>query len=358
MTLSHLSQVLPEVVPVRHATLEGLITQFEETESLENPDAVVPLRSLRMTDGETVAVPAHGSFRFTDWSKQQCAQLLGVRWDRWFATASSTEQAEEINRRLWRNQHEVRLRTSRVAEATNGTHGVLRALVTPGYSPIEDSRVAHLLASVLRGCDPELRIVRSDVTDRSTTYVVGIGRPFRGGDSHEVGDVWGGLLVRNSGVGFASLTISVHLTRLLCKNGMTAPLPDAVMVRRAHRGLGEEKLRDVLMGRLTDLPLRFREAGNLFRLAEERRVEDVRVEVTAILRGAGLPRRNLDAILQAWEREPRNTAFAVSQAVTRAAQGMSPELRFDLERAAGAYLSQGAGSGSSAETTGSKGMWS
>ena len=50
--------------------------------------------------------------------------------------------------------------------------------------------------------------------------------------------MWGGILVRNSGVGFASLLMTLHLTRLVCKNGMTAPLPDALLLKRRHRALG------------------------------------------------------------------------------------------------------------------------
>ena len=42
--------------------------------------------------------------------------------------------------------------------------------------------------------------------------------------------------------------------------------------------------------------------------------------------------------MASYMREPTRTRFGVSQAITLAAQSESPEVRFDLERAAGLYL--------------------
>lgn len=43
--------------------------------------------------------------------------------------------------------------------------------------------------------------------------------------------------------------------------------------------------------------------------------------------------------MRAWNQEPGKSRFSVSQAITLAAQWeSSPEVRFDLEQAAGAYL--------------------
>ncbi|MCC7540587.1 MAG: hypothetical protein IT379_30510 [Deltaproteobacteria bacterium] len=321
----------------RPATLHDLIPMFEAEETLENPDIVLPLRSLRATPGGTVQVPQMGVVAFNDWSRRQCASLLGVRWDRWFENSSPSERADELNRRFARASGSVRLRTSRNPDDASAD-GTLRAFVSPGYTPVADSRLARMLATVLAPADSELRLVRADVTDRSVSYVVKIGEAYRPGGPGDVGDIWGGVLVRNSGVGFASLLVSLHLTRLLCKNGMTAPLPDAVLVRRRHRALDDDALRGLLCERLDQLPERLGRGADLLRRAHERPVQDVEATLTTILDDADLPRRHVAAITAAYAEEPMPTAFGVSQAITRAAQGMSPELRVELEHTAGAYL--------------------
>src|SRR6185503_9921900 len=86
----------------RPKTLIDLVERFQEQEALENADVVLPTSALRTSDGSTLMVPKFGTFGFTDWSRRQCAQLLGVRWDRWFENARPQERADELNRRFAR----------------------------------------------------------------------------------------------------------------------------------------------------------------------------------------------------------------------------------------------------------------
>jgi hypothetical protein len=338
MTLAHLSQLLPQIIPERPRTLDNLTEELRAHEALEEPDIVVPLNELRMTAGGHIEAPGTRALDLTDWSRGQLSTLLGVKWDRWFQTADGAERAEEVNRRLSRTSRSIRLRTRRHPGAKPSAPHVLSALVSPAYAPVSDVRVANILETVLAGSGNEIRVLRHEVTDRSTNYVLGIGCPHSRANSRNVGDVWGGLLVRNSGVGFASLSISMHLVRLLCTNGMAAPIPDAMLVRRTHRGIDEQKLIAVLAAQVTCLPARLREGIDLLGEADRIEVDGIPSVVEGILREEKLPLRLMPDILSAWDREPRHTAFGVSQAITLAAHDASPEMRFELERAAGAYL--------------------
>lgn len=326
----------------RPRTLHDLLGHFEAEESRENPDVLLPLSALRMEADGLVRVPELGMHAFTDWSRRQCAALLGVRFDRWFENATGADRAEEMNRRFARATGKVRLRTAKmqepIAPPDQGVDGVLRAFVTPGYSPVADSRLTRLVMAAIGPREEELRLVRADMTDRSTTYVVAIGEPYRKGQGGTVGEVWGGILVRNSGVGFASLLVTLHLTRLLCLNGMVAPLPDALVVRRRHRGVEDDALKGLLSEKLADLPGRLHQGQARLLAAERQQVTDVEGTVRVILDEAGLPRRHLPRIVAAYGREPHASAFGVSQAITLAAQELAPEERFELERAAGSYL--------------------
>ena len=341
MALSHISQLLHPLVHEEHRSLPDLIQHFHVIEAREESDTVVPLKDLRMEPTGEMLVPDGRRLEFTDWSRRQFSQLLGVRWDRWFSPADGEERAEEVNRRLCRRESSIRLRTTLPERLAPGAPSrTLRAMVTPGYSPIADSFVAEALYTSLARIEPDLRIHRVDATDRTTSYVVLIGHAFRGGDSAEVGDVWGGLVVRNSGVGFASLFASLSLIRLLCKNGMTAPLDDAVFIKRAHRGLAHGKLVEAFTSRLSALPSRYRIAGGVLRRSTTVAVRDVESTVHELLEDHRIPLRLTAPVLDAWRREPSPTAFGVSQALTSASQRQSPELRFELERAAGTYLAR------------------
>lgn len=359
MHLQHISEVLLEALAVAHhddaprsgegrpkpGTLEHLRDEFARRESFENPDVTVPTRALRITESGTLAVSGlGGAFAFTDWSRRQLASIVGVRWDRWFARMNPGEQAEEVNKRLWSSEQKLKIRTSR-SGSPNGVAGVVNALVSPTFTPLPDSQVLDLVHEALAPVEPTLRVVRHFVTDRTTSFVVGIGKPFRPGDDKDVGDIWGCLYVRNSGVGFAAVSFIASLTRLLCKNGMVAPIPDASLLHRAHRSFDLEKLRKLLGERLRELPGRLADAGRVLVASRRERVVDARAALEEILKTAHLPRKLVPELERAFEAEPtlKGSAFGISQAATRAAQAMSPEDRFELERAAGYWLAAHAG---------------
>jgi hypothetical protein len=172
MTLSHISEVLPRAVPAPAlaptGTLRDLVQLFE-------------MNDLRMTTRETIATPNRGEFAPTDWARRQLASVLGIRWDRWFASASPEERADEVNRRLSRRNMSVRLRTARAGEGSNSKEGVLRALVSPTFSPVPDSALARILANLLESADPRLATDQVHLTDRTVSCVVRVGEPFPAG---------------------------------------------------------------------------------------------------------------------------------------------------------------------------------
>ena len=75
-------------------SLSDLIGRFQDLESLDNDDTVLDLNTLRMADNGNIAIPSLGEYALTDWSRKQVSSLVGVMWDRWFATAAPIEQAQ------------------------------------------------------------------------------------------------------------------------------------------------------------------------------------------------------------------------------------------------------------------------
>lgn len=341
--LSHLSETITQVVShlerPQPRTLHDLVDHFASLETLDNPDITIPLNRLRMTEEGTLAVPHEGNFEVTDWSRRQLSQLLGIRWDRWFETASGAERADEVNRRLARKGQSMKLRTSRVALKPNGKAGLLRAFVSPSFSPVPDSLLAGLLVTCLSDSGATLAISQLSFTDRTSTYMIHVGRRF-GADVSDrvVGDVAGGLIVRNSGVGYASLMVSLQLVRLVCLNGLTAPVPDAIALRQPHRSFDEPRLITKLTEGLVNVPGKLAEGAKRLAAARNHRIANPSEELSRLLREAHLPKRYLPELDAAYAIEPEPTAFGISQAATRASQKFSTEERFELDRVAGQYL--------------------
>ncbi len=323
------------------ATLRELQSYLAAVEGLDNPDVVLPFAELRMTDADTVAIPGVGDFALTGWARRQLSTQLGIRWEKWFATLSPGEQADEVNKRLARSPGKVRLRTTRGdgSEEQAGVAGSLRAFVSDGYRAVADSLMAQMLGDVIGTSARGVR--RVEITDMTVSYVVDVGGPFNPGDA-KVGDLRGGLMVRNSGVGFSRLVVTAHLERLVCTNGMVAPVRDPVILAHVHRGaIGEEKIRHTLAERARNIGGQL--TGGAQRLLEARRIEvpDLRAAFVDVMRQARIPQKHLPQLEAAYAKEPEATAFGIVQAVTLAAQQFPPEQRFELERAASAYITDG-----------------
>jgi plasmid stability protein len=320
-------------------TLDDLVTSFEVDEAVVNPDVTPPLNRIRMTAEGTLHVPnLHGEFGLNEWSRGQLAKLVGVSWDRWFEGADARERAEEMNRRLSRASGSVRVRSTKRAPEGLQADGTIRAFVSPDYSPIADALVARTLVSALRGVEDHARVVRHAATDLSTGFVVRVGDKLT--PSAEVGAVEGCIYVRNSGVGYARLVVGLMLHRLACKNGLIVALPGARLVRAVHLHIDPVRFGQRLAEGLRSLPDAIHRGVRVMADSTGSEVSNVELEVRDVLREAKLPMRLVQPVLTAYAREPRATRFGVSQALTLAAQVLSPEQRFDLERAAGVYLAQ------------------
>lgn len=316
------------------STLEELHAALRAVEARENPDVTVSLSELRVTPHGTLLVPnVPGEFALTDWSRSQLESRLGVRWNRWFAPVSPEEGAAEINTRLSRSPGLVKLRTTRPGDAG---YGVLRAFVSDSYVPFPDSALAELLSEVLSAARYEVR--RVTLTSKTVSYVLSLGQIFRPGGDAKVGDVRGGIIVRNSGVGFASLLVTSHLERLVCTNGMVVPVEDPVLIACIHRGVSIDKVRERLAERARAIGGVLKQGADRLLLSRRYPIEHRERIFLELLKRARLPKKLAPSLEAAYLREPEETVFGIVQAATLAAQELAPEERLDLERAASGYL--------------------
>ncbi len=311
------------------STLLSALDQLHRAEAQHMPDAVVALRDLAWTKEAHVVIPDRGQARPNDWAREQISNLLGIRFDRWFEAASPEDRANEMTRRLRRANGNVRLRLSRDRDVP-----MLRAVVSPGYSAIEDSVVLGLLANELQST--EARVHRLDVTERMTSVLIGVGQPQHVGG--KVGLVWGCLGITNSNVGWAGLSVSLSLYRLICSNGMRAPTVNAQIVRVRHRSVNVGDIRDQLVEGIRSLPENLANANRVLEASSQWPVVNVEAEARELLRERGMIGNHLSGVLTAFRREPHESVFGISQAMTLYAQQTTPEDRLLLEDLAGGYV--------------------
>ena len=310
-------------------SLTRALEQLVAIEAHNLPDVVIPFRELTWSPAGTVVIPSYGEARPNDWARHQLSVLLGIKFDRWFESAGPEDRAEEMTRRLRRAKGNVRLRLSHKQEVP-----ILRAVVSPGYTAIEDSMILGLLTDELRGTESQVRHL--DATERMTSALIALGQPQHVGGV--VGAVWGSIRVTNSNVGWAGLSVSLSLYRLICGNGIRAPTVNAQFVRVRHHSVKMDDIQTQLAEGVRSLPGNLSQATRTFEASTQWPVVNVEAEARALLSERGMIRGHHSGVMAAFRREPHESVFGLSQAITRYAQAVSSEDRVALEGLAGSYV--------------------
>ncbi len=326
----------------QHMNFNDLLTQIENVERFDRPDVTLNLSDLRVDNFLNIAVPNEGSYSMTPWSRRQIANMLGFKFDRWFENSSNDEKAYELNRRLNRATGQIKLRLTGLNNNGINSDGTIKAFVSPTYTAISDSLLGSMILHSTQNSDGLIPVIRANLTDKTVSYAIRICDPFKPQTNDSVGDIWGGIFIQNSGVGFASLSINLHLMRLACTNGMTAPVADATLYRRRHIGNPEEDLWSNITQILQNIPDKLCLAVRNLRQAQNIKVFDAKQAIEAIIKQAHMPKKLVEPFLLAYEKEPFPTAFGITQAVTdyqtHEQLGLIPEDRKQLEDAAAKYI--------------------
>lgn len=321
--------------PLLGRPFEDVLGEVTKRHDLARPDQTVPLSSLRATDDGFIDVPGLGKLSLTPWSRRSLGRILGIRWNVWFAseTIVPADRALEINRRFVASSDLWKIRARRYgADEPQPADGVLRAFVTPTYAPIDDVEVFETLGRSLSGQLDGFRFVRLNVTFESSQYAavcldeidLGIAKP----DHHR-----NGFLIANSEVGSRSLSILVWVWRLVCTNGMVAP--DSQVFRMFHRKRKEDVMGRNLAQAFERLPDRWRRTESVLRSSRHDLVDDPQAALESLTETHPELRPMGQAIFDAYDADPEPTRFGIVQALTRAAQGLSPERRLEVEEVAG-----------------------
>ncbi len=299
------------------------------------PDRVVHVADLRMTPEGHVELPGGTRYCLNDWARKGLASMLGLRWDRWFQSASGEERAEEVNRRFSRIPGEKKIRAWR--DDTGVAHGVARAFVPSGFTAIDDARIFERMHTMMRGLLDEYVFTAVQFTDTTTHYTAAHAEAFDldGDRLHP------GFHLRNSEVGASALSLDDHWLRLVCTNGLTVRVGGKRSFYRTHRSIEDDQLAAALVIAVGRLPERWQTSFAWMQAAKSMTVPHPDDAIAAILGdSAEVPKGMLEEAQRAVLRVGDFTRFGIVQAVTYAAHAanQNPDIRFAMERLAGDYL--------------------
>ncbi len=298
-------------------------------------DQVVHVADLRMTKEGHIELPGGTRYRLNDWARKGLASMLGLRWDRWFQSASGEERAEEVNRRFARTPGEKKIRAWR--DRDGEAQGIARAFLAPTFTPIDDARIFERMNTMMKGLLDEYRFTSVQFTDSTTHYTaVHIEAFDLGGDRLHPG--W---RLRNSEVGASALSLDDHWLRLVCTNGLMVRVGGKRSLYRTHRAIEDDQLAAALVIAVGRLPERWATTFTWMQSAKRSPVPHPDDAIEAILGdSAEVPKALLEEAQRAVLREGDLTRFGVVQAITLVAHAKNtdPDVRFAMERLAGDYL--------------------
>jgi hypothetical protein len=145
-----------------------------------------------------------------------------------------------------------------------------------------------------------------------------------------------GVMIGNSEVGFAQVTVEPFVFRLPCTNDLI--VAQEAVFRHRHVNFSKERFGEEIG---QSIALGLKQAGvavSSARAADQEPVENPTQAIEGLSEEWKLGKTLTAAVLAAFESEPRPTRFGVANSFTRAAQRLRPVERIDLERMAGRFL--------------------
>jgi hypothetical protein len=301
------------------------------------PDRVVHVADLKMNPAGHIVVPGGSELRMNPWARKQISSLIGVRWDRWFSSASGEERAEEVTRRFSRIPGQLKVRAWKDDDGV--ADGIARAFLSPNFTPIDDARIFTSMNTMLRGLVEEYRFTSVEFTDSTTHYTAVHTEAFDldGDRLHP------GFHLKNSDVGASALSLDDYAMRLVCMNGLMVRVGGKRSLYRTHRSIENEALDAALVVAIARLPQRWQVSFEWMRVAKSMTVSHPDDEVAAILGdSAEVPKALLEEAQRVVLRDGDNSRFGVVQAITLTAHqaNKDPNVRFAMETLAGQYLAE------------------
>lgn len=273
-------------------------------------------------------------YLFTDWSRRQLLSRLGTT-EKWFQSVSDQIQLDELN--LRRHCLEgMKVKTLRGDPDLDPL--VIRGMVSEYYTDILDLDIMKSLMQCFAGTDPKVLCRYSGKSDRAFYCYVVANRPIEIPKTNFGG--YAGLVVRNSEVGYTSLSVSPFL--YVPARRSVAVISNKNLLRRIHRGKVndlKEKFDAAIESAQKvwdDFVLQVPRLANLLYVTQAEAVE----KMQSLLLSCGASQDFIGRAETAYKAlpAPQHTALNIFEAVLEVVEQDAPDTSYNEGSLAGALL--------------------
>ena len=277
---------------------------------------------------------------FSPWAMGQACQKLGIP-TAYFKRCPADLQDAQFNH--WsRNLHIGREFTRADAQPeeawTIRCKGAnVRGVLSPKYGRFDNAQLLEALSPVLAGTRYKVGLVQlSSESFHLRLVEPTVGREVLPGDRLLVG-----VHVANSEVGLRAVTVDAVVFRLVCTNGLIRRVNHKSLLKQRHIYVSEPKFQSLLeraVGEAVTVAAGFIEQ---MALATKTPVPDPQAAVEVLGQAWGMHRSTMEMVqfnLHGEGQGQSHTLYGLTNALTLAAQRLSPDDRFHLETLAGILM--------------------
>jgi hypothetical protein len=218
-------------------------------------------------------------------------------------------------------------------------HGTLRAVLSERYSPLDNPVLMKCLEAAWR---EQFRVDWFALDDE--TLHLRIVDPTLVQEGLPGDDLMAGVHISNSEVGKRAVTVDAMIFRLICSNGLVRQVSGKSLLRQRHIHLNQERFHEQLEGAIREgLTLA---AGFIsqFVLTARHPVFDAEATLQRLGERWHLGQDVQATALHSMEQEKpgqQESVYSLVNGLTRAAQDLSMDARYDLEILAGRLVEHG-----------------
>ena len=324
-------------------------------------DRLVPRRQIAYWSGHLVLPATNTAFTGlppyltpTPWATGQLCRRLGIptvyyrrcpselrdaQLAHWLQVGGIL-QAGDIEAQNVREENSQKERSKPETWLLRGKGATLRGLLSERYSPLDNAVLLDSLAPVL---DEQFQVSGFSLTDESLH--LRIIHPLYAKDIRPNDRLVVGLHLTNSEVGCRAVTIDALVFRLVCENGLVSLVKGKSLLYRRHVGIGDPAAFQHQLGQAVSHAL-VNGASFLEKLSWTTRTYLPRMDEVIAALGeqwslSQWVQERITANLLAEPAADQDLVWCLINAVTLAAQSLSPDARYDLEVKAGLLAEHG-----------------
>lgn len=341
--------------------------QTIERNAAQRADVVARLNNCEMQSSESGSVwniKGLGEYKATPTFHRSVAETLRIPTSYYADMAQDFPALLDANVNAWlRAEPNSSTKLMRLFEGKDSAtkRGIARAVRSTSFLPLDNDELLHHLRPVLD--EAGVSVKSCDIGERRTHLK--LTTPRLKGDV-KVGDtVEAGITISNSEIGYGNFSVQPFLYRLICTNGMTAPIAGSEAIKRIHRSTAIDLERATPFTHLVDTTERKAAKAHIWKTIgdavgkalEETSFKDLmerlkaanKVKVTKtnteklfekIAKRYGLSEQEQSAALFNFETDNVRTAWGLANAITKIANNtQSYERATYLENAGGQLMS-------------------